>query len=222
MVASMTRWGGRRGVLIPVLLALLAGVGGGLVLIRTLSGPADTGPPSIDPQAGLRVQSVVAQLLFREAGLSARQDPLVLTGAEVTAFLSEHVQVRDAPVWPVRVRIEPDGVEVGGATTLGQLITSAVGSGLGRLVPGSVGGYPVWIAARGTILVSPGGRAEFRAHAGTIGRQAVPLGLLWRVVGGRPPALVWRMPRVVDRVDVEAGRLVIRTRRPGSGRASPG
>jgi hypothetical protein len=222
MVAPMAGWGGRRRVLIPVLLALLAGIGAGLVLIRTLSGPADPGPPSIDPQAGLRVQSVVAQLLLREAGLSARQDPLVLTGAEVTAFLSQHVQVRDAPVWPVRVVIEPDGVEVGGATTLGQLITSAGGSGLGGLVPGSVGGYPVWIAARGTIAVSAGGRAEFRAHAGTIGRQAVPLALLWWVVGGRPPALVWRMPRVVDRVEVEAGRLVIHTRRSGSGRASPG
>ena len=89
-------------------------------------------------------------------------------------------------------------------------------------MPGSVGGHPVWIAARGTIAVSSGGRAEFRAHAGTIGRQAVPLALLWRVVGGRPPALVWRMPRVVDRVDIEPGRLVIHTRRPGSGRASPG
>ena len=89
-------------------------------------------------------------------------------------------------------------------------------------MPGSVGRHPVWVAARGKIDVSPGGRAEFRAHAGTIGRQAVPLALLWRVVGGRPPAFVWRMPRIVDRVDIEPGRLVIHTRRPGSGRASPG
>ena len=171
--------------------------------------------------AGVRVQSVLAQLLLREAGLSSRQDPLILTAAEVTAFLREHVQVRDAPVWPVQVQMEPDGVELGGATTLGRLITSAAGSGLGGLMPGSVGGHPVWIAARGTIVVSPGGRAEFRAHAGTIGGQAVPLALMWRVVGGRPPALVWRMPRVVDRVDIEPGRLIIHTRRSGSGRAAP-
>jgi hypothetical protein len=154
--------------------------------------------------------------------LSSRQDPLLLTAAEVNAFLLEHVHIRDAPVWPVRVQIEPDGVELGGATTLTKLMISAVGSGLGGLVPESVGEYPIWIAARGRIVVSAGGRTEFQAHGGKIGRQAVPLALLWRVVGGRPPALVWRMPRVVDRVDTEPGRLVIHTRRPGAGRASPG
>jgi hypothetical protein len=191
-------------------------------MVRTLAWPSEAGHPAADPQAGFRAQSVLAQLLLREAGLSSRRDPLVLTAAEVNAFLVEHVQVRDAPVWPVRVQIEPEGVELGGATTLGRLITSAAGWGLGGLVPGSVGERPIWIAARGRILVSSGGRTEFRAHTGTIGRQAVPVALLWRVVGGRPPALVWRMPRVVDRVDIEPGRLVIHTRRRGSGRASPG
>ena len=89
-------------------------------------------------------------------------------------------------------------------------------------MPGSVGEHPIWIAARGRIVVSPGGRAEFQTHAGTIGRQAVPLALLWRVVGGRPPALVWRMPRVVDRVDIEPGRLVIHTPAPRVGPGLPG
>jgi hypothetical protein len=222
MVTVMGQLGSRRGLLILVLGALLVGVGGGLVLVRTLAWPSDAGRPASDPQAGLRVQSVLAQLLLREAGVSSRQDPLVLTDAEVNAFLLEHVQVRDAPIWPVRVQIEPDGVELGGATTLTQLVTSALGPGVGGLVPASVGEHPIWIAARGRIVVSAGGRAEFRAHSGAIGRQGVPLALLWRVVGGRPPALVWRMPRVVDRVDIEPGRLVIHTRRPGAGRASPG
>ena len=218
----MDRLGPRWGLLILLLGALLVGVGGGFALVRTLAWPPEAGRPASDPRAGLRVQSVLAQLLLREAGLSSRQDPLVLTAAEVNAFLLEHVQMRDAPVWPVRVQIEPDEVELGGATTLAQLIASAVGSGLGGLVPGSVGEHPIWIAARGRIMVSPGGRAEFQAHAATIGRQGVPLALLWRVVGGRPPALVWRMPRVVDRVDIEPGRLVIHTRRSGAGRVSPG
>lgn len=218
----MDRLGSRRRLLILVLGALLVGVGGGLVLVRTLAWPSEAGPPASDPRAGLHVQSVLAQLLLREAGLSSRQEPLVLTAPEVNAFLVAHVQVRDAPVWPVRVQLEGDGVELGGATTLARLITSAVGSGLAGVVPGSVGERPIWIAARGQIVVSSGGRTEFQAHAGTIGRQSVPVALLWRVVGGRPPALVWRMPRVVDRVDIEPGRLVIHTRRPGSGRASPG
>ena len=147
MVTVMGQLGSRRGLLILVLGALLVGVGGGLVLVRTLAWPSDAGRPASHPQAGLRVQSVLAQLLLREAGVSSRQDPLVLTDAEVNAFLLEHVQVRDAPIWPVRVQIEPDGVELGGATTLTQLVTSALGPGVGGLVPASVGersscGYP--------------------------------------------------------------------------------
>ena len=53
--------------------------------------------------------------------------------------------------------------------------------------------------------------------------MAKQLGLpLWRVLGGRPVALVWRMPRVVERVDAEPGRLLIRTRRPGRDPGAPG
>ena len=44
-------------------------------------------PPCLRPPGGPSVQSVLAQLLLREAGLSSRQDPLVLTAAEVNAFL---------------------------------------------------------------------------------------------------------------------------------------
>ncbi len=170
----------------------------------------------------MRVQSVLAQLLLREAGLSTRQDPLTLTAPEVNAFLAEHVQVRDAPVWPVRVQIATDGVELSGVTTLGRLIPAALGSWAGAILPGWLGGQPIWVAARGRVEVGPGGRTEFRAYSGVVGRQTIPVALLWRVLGGRPSALVWRMPRVVDRVESEPGRLVIHTRPRGAGRASPG
>ena len=218
----MGRSGARGGLLILAAGALVLGAVGGLVLVRTLDWPSEASPPASDPQAGLRVQNALAQLLLREAGLSPRQDPLILTAAEVNAFLLDHVQVRDAPVWPVQVQIESDGIELGGATTLARLIAASVGSGLAGFVPGSIGERPVWIAARGQIVVAAGGRTEFRTQAGTIGRQTVPVALLWRVVGGRPPALVWRMPRVVDRVDIEPGRLIIHTRRRGGDRTSPG
>jgi uncharacterized protein YcsI (UPF0317 family) len=167
------------------------------------------------------VQNVLAQLLLREAGLSSRQDPLALSAAEVNAFVRGHVEVRNAPVWPVEVQIAPDGVELGGATTLGRL-AEASAPALARMLPGAVHGYPVWIGARGRIGLSAGGQAEFLAHTAMIGRQRVPVALLWRVVGGRPRALVWRMPRVVERVDFEPGRLLIHTRRRGASRGSPG
>jgi uncharacterized protein YcsI (UPF0317 family) len=121
----------------------------------------------------------------------------------------------------VEVQIAPDGVELGGATTLGRLAEGSAPA-LARMLPGAVHGYPVWIGARGRIGLSAGGQAEFLAHTAMIGRQRVPVALLWRVVGGRPRALVWRMPRVVERVDFEPGRLLIHTRRRGASRGSPG
>jgi hypothetical protein len=201
---------------------LLIAAGGSVVLGRALAWPEEASLPVPDPQAGIRVQGTVAQLLLREAGLSTRQDPLSLSAIEVNAFLSGHVQVKDPPVWPVRVEIGSDEVELGGATTLGRLVERGLAGWLARVLPGSVATYPVWVATRGRVAVTAGGRAEFVAHSGTIGRQRIPLPALWRVLGGHPPALVWRMPRIVDRVTVEPGRLLIYTHRPGSRRATPG
>jgi hypothetical protein len=166
------------------------------------------------------VESVLAQLLMREAGLTSRQEPLVLAAEEVNAFLAGHLQVRDSPVWPIRVQIYPGEIELGGPTTLGRLAEAGLGRPLAGLLPGTVAERPVWIATRGTVALMPDGHAEFVAHAAAIGRQGLPLALFWRV-GGRPRTLVWRMPRVVERAEVQPGRLVIHAA-PGTGRASPG
>jgi hypothetical protein len=220
MVGSM-RWpGGRSGRLI--IASLFCGALGGVFLARALAGPEGAPLAAPDPGAGLRVQSVVAQLFLREAGLSHRQDPLALTAVEVSTFLAEHIQIRDAPVWPVRVEIAADGVQLGGVTTVGRLIPAAMGSWAGAILPDAIGGQPVWVAARGQVEVGPGGRAEFRVQSGALGRQAIPVALLWRVLGGQPSALAWRMPRVVERVDSEPGRLVIYTRPRGAARGVPG
>ena len=188
MVASMGRMGARRGRSLLVLGALLSwGWRGHRSWRGPWPGPARPDRPAPEPEAGLRVQSVLAQLLLREAGLSSRQDPLVLTAAEVNAFLAEHVEVRDAPVWPVRVQIDPDGVELGGATTLGRLVeASGWDRRLGRFVPGSV-----WRATRsgspraGRIAVSSGGRSGVPGpRPATIGRQAVAVGAALASGGG--------------------------------------
>ena len=213
--------GGRGRGIALVLAVLLPGIAGMVLLGRALALPGG-GPPAPDPQASLHVQSVVAQLMLREAGLSSRQDPLVLTAAEVNAFLAQHVEIRDAPVWPVRARIDRDGAELGGLTTLGRLVEAGLGSTMAGLTPRALEGYPVWVAAQGRISVSASGQAEFLAETATVGQQSVPVSWLWAVMGGRPRALTWRMPRAVERIDIEPGRLVIHTRPHGAGRAAPG
>jgi hypothetical protein len=215
MVASMAR---PRSLVVALgALAVLLGLGAGAILALALSWPDEAEPAPFNPEAGRHVQSVIAQLLLREAGLTSRQDPLTLTAADVNAFLAGHVEVRDPPVWPVRVQIEPDGMALGGATTLGRLLEAGLGPTPGRLLPLSIAGRPVWVAARGQVTVAPGGRAEFLTHTATIGQLRVPVAVLWRALGGYPKALTWRMPRVVERIDIEPGRLLIRTRRGSRG-----
>lgn len=208
----------RRSVLALAVVALALGAGGAAVTARALSWPDDAHSARPDPGAGLRFQGVLAQLLLRESGLSSRVDPLSLTTAEVNTFLTHHVEVRDPPVWPVSVRLEGGRVELGGATTLGRLGAAGLGAGLGSILPGRLADLPVWVAVSGQVAVREG-RGEFLARTAAIGRQRVPVTALWRLLGGRPRALVWRMPRIVDRIDIEPGRLLIHTRpvRPGRG-----
>jgi hypothetical protein len=210
--------------LVATLLAgtLVLAVAGSLVVARALAG-APAGPAAApDPGAGLRVQSAVAQLLLREAGLTTRQDPIALSAPEINAFLLRHVEVRDPPVWPVQVRLDAGTLEVGGPASLGRVARGALGERVARALPERLASYPVWLAVKGEIRTDSGGRAEFVAHEATVGQQGVPVRVLWRLVGGRPPALSWRMPRVVERFAVEGNRLVIYTRRRGAGTAVPG
>jgi hypothetical protein len=197
--------------LVLAVVALVLAAAAGVVMARLLAWPDEAGRLPPDPGGGRRFQSVLAQLLLRESGLSSRDDPLVLTTADVNAFLAGHVEVRDPPVWPVQVRVEADRVELGGATTVGRLLRRGTG-----LPAGPLEDHPLWVEIAGEVTLS-GSRAEFVARSATIGRQRVPVALLWRLVGGRPPALTWRMPRVVERVGIEPGRVVIYTRRARAG-----
>jgi hypothetical protein len=200
----------RRSIVLALAALVLAG-GAGVVTARVLAWPEEAVGTVPDPAAGHRFQSVLAQLLLRESGLSSRDDPLTLTTADVNAFLAGHVEVKDPPVWPVHVQVDANQLELGGATSVGKLLRAGLGMGAGPIAD-----YPVWIAIAGEVTIA-GGRAEFAARSARIGRQPVPVGILWRLVGGRPPALSWRMPRVVERVGIEPGRVVIYTRRTRPG-----
>lgn len=210
----------RRRLVLGLIAVVLAGAGA-WVGAQILTGPDDPGGEPPDREAGRRFQAVLAQLVLRDAGLSSRQEPLALSAADINAFLAGNVEIRDPPVWPVRVWIDANGIGAGGTTTAGRLLGRGVTPSIEAILPGAVGSYPVWVAASGEIVVRAG-RAEFQAHTAMIGRQRVPVAVLWRFLGGRPSALIWRMPRVVERVDVEPGRLLIHTRRAGARPAPQG
>lgn len=200
------------GPALAVALAVLA--------LRFLAGPVLPELPADDPAVGLRVQHVVAQVLLREAGLSARADPLAITPAEASVFLARHVRVADPPAWPLRVGLGPGWIELEGPTSLGRLATRAGFSTLARVLPAPVRDRPVWLAVKGR-LVAQSGRGELVAAGARIGRQAIPVGWLWRLLGGPPRSVAWAMPSVVERVEVTPEALVIHTRPRPPGRRAP-
>lgn len=200
--------------------ALALALGGAFLGGRLLAGPELPAEPE-DPGAGLRVQHLVAQLLLREAGLTSKHDPLVLTPPELNVFLERHVRVARSPVWPIRVRLGPGWVEAEGPSSVGVLLDALVWEGAGTVLPDLLTRYPVWVGLRGRLRIE-GGRGELVAETARIGRQPVGVDRLWRALGGKPEVIVWAMPRVVTRVEIEPGRLVIYTRPSSRGRVVPG
>jgi hypothetical protein len=199
------------GALGVAVLGLLVGVGLG---IRLLSRPDGADAVALDPGAGLRFQRAVAELLLRQGGLSSRQDPVIVSGSELTAFLSQHLVIRRMALRPVLVQVGPGWVRIVGRTSAGQL------AGRGRvpvLLPGALADLEVWLGVRGHVQIA-GGTARFVMDGASIGRQAVPPSWLWALVGQRPDdLLVWRLPSAVERVELGPGRIVVHTRRGARG-----
>lgn len=201
---------------LPVALLALALVTAGLVAVlaaRLLSAPPAAGLPAPGPGAGARFQGALAQLLLRQAGLSSGRDPLVVTADEVNGFLSTHFQAHHLGVDRVAVRLAAGRLEIAARSSLGRLATRA-GVPAAGLVPDAALAVPVWLVLEGRIRLE-GGRAAVEVDRLWIGRQRVPPWLFWRVLGTSPSeALSWRAPRVLERIDIEPGRLVAHTR-PG-------
>lgn len=179
---------------------------------RLLAVPDGPGSP-VSPDAGLRAQHQIAQLLLREAGLSSQSEPVILTAAELEALLARHVRIGELPAAP-RVRIHAEAIEVGGPVPLGRLLDRSPRGWGRRLVPAPVRDLPLWLALGGRILVRQG-RGELSIERAAVGRQPVPVAWLRGLLGPRlPDGLGWRLPRVVERIDLEPGRIVIHTRPP--------
>jgi hypothetical protein len=197
---------------------ILAGLALTLPVARGLARPPGMEDATLgDPLARLQAQHVLVQLALREAGVVAGVDPLVLTPAEVNAFLAQ-LQIAHLPVRPLRVRLDRGSVQIGGPTPLGRLLERRGMPGVASALPGPARDYPVWLTLRARVVVRPG-QGELLPDGARVGRQAVPVSWLWSLLGSRPGALTWSMPRVVERVEVTPEALVIHTRvRAGSGR----
>lgn len=209
----------RGGVITRRIVLIGGGVGLALVLLgaaalagRLVAVPPGVGDPLVDPEAGVRFQHQVAQLFLREAGLSRRTDPVILTDVEINAFLGRHFRAERPGVWPIHVQVRPTGVEIAGQTTLRGLVRHTSFAWTARLLPTRALDLGVWVVVRG-VPEAQGGLGRFRVDAATVGRQPVSPELVWRLVGRGPEALTWRAPRVITRIGLEADRIVLYTAR---------
>lgn len=191
-----------------VLSAVLAGFGVGS---RLLARPSAATVLMPDAGASLRAQHRLAELLMRAGGLSQRADPVELSSAELNAFLARHVESRRLPLRPLLVHAEEGRLDVAGRASVRQIGPEW----LRALLPDALLELDLWVTVQGRLEVRPG-EGEFVVERAAMGRQPVPPGWLWRLLDLDPREhLTWRMPRIVDRIEVKRDHLVIYTRHRG-------
>jgi len=187
---------------------------GAVLVSRILGQPAAAlALPPAGPVSG-GVPHVVAEIVMRGSGVSSRTEPIEMTAGELNGFLARHVETRRLSFRPVMVEARDGRLEVAGRTSLGQLAGGGWAGWMIARLPPSVRGLDLWVSAEGRLDVKPG-EAEFAVDRTALGRQPVPAGWLWALLQIDPrEQLTWPLPRIVERIEVKPGRLVVHTRRP--------
>jgi hypothetical protein len=192
---------------------LLAGAlflaGGAAVAHRLLAAPSGVVIPVPDPLASMRVQHVVAQLLLRQGGLSASQAPLVARADDLSTFLARHLAARRVPLRPLAVRVEDGWIEIAGTTSPRQLLDARSARVPG--LPAALLDAEVWVTVRGRVRLD-GRRVDLAPEQVWVGRQPVPAGWVWWLLGVQPDqTLTWRAPPIVRAIELQPGQIVLHT-----------
>jgi hypothetical protein len=207
------------GLLVAVVLAIGVSVAGGLFLSVNIFLDPDVRPASFSKSDGFSAQNKLFEVVLRQTGRSGRTDPIVITEREANAFLSRHLEeAAGLRLAPIVVRFTRNEVLVQGQTPLRSLLTGPPFAQVAPYIPGARLDQPVWVTARGHIVVEPDtagpvrhGRVELTELA--LGKQPVSSILLYVMMGPVASGLLrWQVPSVVRAVEIEDGRVLIRTR----------
>ena len=208
------------GLLVVVLLAVGVAVAGGLFLSVNIFLDPDVRPASFSKSDGFSAQNKLLEVVLRQSGRSERTDPIVVTEREANAFLSRHLEeAAGLRLSPIVVRFTRQEMLVQGQTPLRSLLTGPPFAQIAPYVPSARLDQPVWVTVRGRIVVEPDtpgsarhGRVELTELA--LGKQPVSSVLVYVMMGPVASGLLrWQMPSVVRAVDIEDGRVLIRTAR---------
>ncbi len=194
---------------VVVLLAIgLIVAAGGWAVVRSLQAPAVERVP-FSPADGVRAQ----QKIFDLARRAARAGPVVLTEAELNAFVSRHLDPADLPLHDPVIRLRADDVvEIVGIVPLGRLLRESPLAPLADALPAGWLARPVWltVTTRAGLSTEPRRALRLDARRVVIGRQRVPA-LVLRLVLEPSSLRLTRitLPPAVQAVRVERGRVLI-------------
>jgi len=201
------------------ILAILVLVGGALFLSFTFSAAPDVHLVPLSKGDGYSAQQKLYEVVLRQSGRSSRTDPIVLSDREANAFLSRHLaEAAGLPLSPLVVRFERGLVFAQGQTPLRSLFRGPAFAQLVSYVPDKRLDQPVWVTVRARIGVEDSAGNANRYGTVTVtelqlGRQRVSSFLLYIMMGPSGAGLFrWRVPAVVESIQIEEGKAIIQTR----------
>src|SRR2546422_8766283 len=166
------RLGGCLSTVVGFLAVVLVAAAGGWVVIRLLQAPI-VEPVPFSPEDGVRAQQKIVGLVRR----STRAGSVVLSEAELNAFVSRHLDPADLPLREPAIRLRGDDlVNIVGTVSLGRLLNESPLAALAEALPAGWLARPIWltVGARGRISTEPRRALRLDARRVVIGRQRVP------------------------------------------------
>jgi hypothetical protein len=194
--------------LIGVLAIAVLVAGAAWAVMRMLDTPA-LEPVRYAPSDGVRAQQKILDLVRRRA----RPGGVVLTEAELNAFVSRHLDPADLPLRDPVIRLHGDDVvEIAGTLPLARLLHESPLGNLTDALPAGWLARPVWLTvlARTTVVTEPRRVLRLDPQRVTIGRQRVPV-ILLRLVLDPSSLRLTRigLPTEIRSVRIEPGRVLI-------------
>jgi hypothetical protein len=192
-----------------VILGLLAMIGTSVWgTSRALQDPAIAAvPPTAEDAA--RAQQKLARLVR-----GAAREPVVLSEAELNAFVSRNVDRRDLPFdQPLIFLHDGEVLEIVGQIPLGRLLAESPLGLLAGLLPERWSARPVWlrVASRARFDRDPRPQLRLDVRRVTLGQQRVPA-IALRILfdPARLRFVRVKLPDTVGDVRIQTGRAVIR------------
>src|SRR2546426_2862775 len=175
------RLGGCLSTVVGFLAVVLLAAAGGWAVIRLLQAPIIE-PVPFSPEDGVRAQQKIVGLLRR----STRAGSVVLSDAELNAFVSRHLDPADLPLREPAIRLRSDDlVTIVGTVSLGRLLNESPLAPLAEALPAGWLARPVWLTVRRRGGISAGAPRAPRLDPRrvVIGRQRVPALVLPLMLG---------------------------------------